>query len=83
MRMFAVSMVRRGVFHRRPNSICATTGHTEPGTYFPSWLTKNTASRLEPRGRDSQASEQRKPHLADENRADKAEHAGHDDRAEP
>jgi len=39
---FAASIVRRPVPVFLPNSIWATTGHTEPGRYLPSWLTKNT-----------------------------------------
>ena len=37
---FAVSVFCRPTPERRPNSIWAMTGQTEPGTYLPNWLTK-------------------------------------------
>jgi hypothetical protein len=40
--MMAPSIVRRLAPRARPASICMTTGHTDPGTYLPSWLVKKT-----------------------------------------
>ncbi len=62
-------MVRRAMPWRRASDIWATTGHTLPGMYLPSWLAENTAtdstapSRLwsPPAARPMSASRMRQP----------------------
>jgi hypothetical protein len=38
----AAALRDRGTPRSRASSVWATSAHTEPGTYLPSWLRKNT-----------------------------------------
>src|ERR1019366_991163 len=57
---FAASIVRRAIPFLLPNSIWATTGHTEPGRYLPS-TKKENAETARPRGSNTQANQQLTP----------------------
>ncbi len=49
MTRLTITITRGAAPHRRPAEACATIGHTDPGTYLPSWVTKNVepASRVD------------------------------------